>query len=127
MIRLLAIAVVVALVAGCGGGQDPGLRPDDQHALDKLREAGVDLCRARPVDHYFYFDERASARAAREDIRSRSFRAGVERATEAGWLVLAEKKMVLTESNLARVVAELESLARSHGGEYDGWEAPADP
>jgi hypothetical protein len=45
-------------------------------------------------------------------------------ATGPGWLVLANRTLVPTESALLKFRKELESLAKADRGEYDGWEAP---
>ena len=42
-------------------------------------------------------------------------------------LVLGEALLVLDESEVARMRADLEALAQELGGEYDGWEAAVRP
>ena len=43
---------------------------------------------------------------------------------DGSWLCLVQKLVVPTPVAIATERSALSALASSHGGEYDGWEAP---
>ena len=126
-----AIVVVLALVAvGCGGGGgDPEPSSEEKQAIERIRRAGGDPEKPRRVDFYLYFPSQETAIAAADDLRSDGYPTIVARAADgdSGWLVLATRTIVLTGGDLRREQQRLDALARRHGGEYDGWNAPAEP
>ncbi|MDQ3822206.1 MAG: ribonuclease E inhibitor RraB, partial [Actinomycetota bacterium] len=124
----VTLLLVLALVAaGCAGG-DTQLGEDDRRAVDRIWEAGGDPTKPRPVDFYLYFPSQEQAVEASGDLRSDAYRTRVERAADgdSGWLLLATKRIVLVD-DLPRAQQELDDVARRHGGEYDGWDAPTRP
>lgn len=115
-------AAVVAVFIACAAQGQTG--PDAQ-VIAQLKKAGSNLSKAHRIEFYLYLPTRESAdRAA---ARVRGLGCGVKRLDRAasgpGWLVLATKTMVPSESELVTLRKEFELLAKVEAGEYDGWEA----
>jgi hypothetical protein len=81
------------------------------------------------VLHFLYFDAAASARAASEAAERAGFETTVREPDEAvtQWSVRAEATRVVDETNVDSYRALFERIASDNGGEYDGWEAAAQP
>lgn len=91
---------------------------------DGTRHAGVapatvqSASDAESQRHFVYFADENSARLASEGARAKGFTVEVvQRADE--WLMSAET----TSLDIPDARVQLEDIARSHGGKYDGWEA----
>lgn len=93
----------------------------------RLRSLGEDLTRPRPIVHFLDFPSEEGAREAARAVESAGYEATVTAPAErAGpWSVRAEGNRVVDESTVTAFRAWFERLAAEHGGEYDGWEAPA--
>lgn len=74
--------------------------------------------------HFLYFDDPAAARNAERAVREKMgiARAEVLAADESGQTLLLVRHASTVDPEGLR--QDFESLARVHGGEYDGWEAP---
>lgn len=73
---------------------------------------------ARSTRHYLYFADEDAARLASELARARGFAVQlVPRGVE--WLMTAESSAL----GIPEARAQLEDIAATHRGEYDGWEA----
>jgi Regulator of ribonuclease activity B len=92
----------------------------------RLRSVGADLTRPRPISHFLYFGGEPEARRAAADIEDAGYDVTVE-PTEEQWSVRAEGSRVVDETTIVAFRAWFEDLAGRHGGEYDGWESPAEP
>jgi hypothetical protein len=57
---------------------------EDERAMEELREAGADLAKPRPLDHYAYFPSRGGAQAFADEVRARNFVVAVREAAEPG-------------------------------------------
>ena len=122
VLSVFAAAAFVGVFLSCAAQGQIG--PDAQ-AIAQLKRAGSNLTKAHPIEFYLYFPTRESAdRAA---ARIRAFGCGIKRLDRAasgpGWLVLATKTMVPTETELATLREAFGRLVKAEGGEYDGWEA----
>jgi hypothetical protein len=103
------------------------MRADDRAAFEQLRLV-TNVSAVHSFHHYLYFaDERSAknvARILREQGLEVQDRLGAD---DINWLVLAQIYAVPTEANISTTAALFERIAAEHGGEYDGWEADAQP
>ena len=101
----------------------------DRQVLAALVEAGADLSEPRDLVHYLYVPTEQAAQDAAAELRGLGYTAEAQAAAGAGpgdqnpWLVLANVDAVVDEERIGQERARFEELARTHGGEYDGWEA----
>jgi hypothetical protein len=76
--------------------------------------------------HFLYFRKRPNAEEASEWLRNRGFSVEVQKSADGKtWLALAAKIPPKTGEEMDDLRNEMETLAAQFGGEYDGWEAPA--
>jgi hypothetical protein len=122
ILALLAVVAVTVLVVRGARGQ----ASQDAQVIEQLKNAGSDLSKPHPIDFFLYLPTEESANRTAETLRGLGYEIKrVDRAaTGSGWLVLASRTFVPTESALLQSGQELESSAKSNGGTYDGWEAP---
>jgi hypothetical protein len=101
----------------------------DDLVLRQLVAIGADLTKPRHVLHFLYFDDEASATAAADDIHRAGYETTLAPPQEAitQWSVRAEAERVVDRSTVGGFRAWFERIATEHGGEYDGWEAAAEP
>jgi hypothetical protein len=101
----------------------------DRLMLRDLKGAGADLTRPRHVIHYLYFADEAVARRAASVIESGGYDVSLTPPTDEirEWSVRAESTRVVDETTVDAFRAWFEEVAADHGGEYDGWEAAAQP
>jgi hypothetical protein len=97
--------------------------------LQQLRGKGAKLALPRHVLHFLDFAAEDSARAAADAVEAVGFDVTVEapKSEEALWTVRAEAMRVVDETTVATYRKQFEGIAEAHGGEYDGWEAAAEP
>ena len=83
----------------------------------------------RHVLHYLYFADEASATAADRDVAAAGYETTLRAPDEniAQWSLRAEKHGVVDAASVETVRAWFETVAEEHRGEYDGWEAAAEP
>ena len=110
--------------------QKPPPAPElDRLILRQLQSLGADLTRPRHLLHFLYFADEASAKLASQAVESAghevTLTAPDEKVTQ--WSVRAEATRVVDHSNVGGFRAQFEQVAAEHGGEYDGWEAAAEP
>jgi regulator of ribonuclease activity B len=97
--------------------------------LQQLRGKGAKLALPRHVLHFVDCPDEESARAAADDVEAIGFDATVEAPTGGGsmWTVRGEAMRVVDETTVATHRRQFERIADAFGGEYDGWEAAAEP
>jgi regulator of RNase E activity RraB len=96
----------------------------DANTLKALLDAGSNLAKPHVIDHWFYFRDEPSARAAGQELTAAGFSVeDIAKESEgADWRVLARKTMVPLLADVEKTSAYLEVLAKRHHGDYDGWE-----
>jgi hypothetical protein len=105
----------------------PADHPGDLRVLQELQRRGATLSQPRHVLHYLYFPTPSEAESAAVRSRKAGYEASVKEAAKGpGWLCLAEGTRVVDRVSIAEARTFFESLAGSEG-EYDGWEASAQP
>ena len=101
----------------------------DRAVLRMLRDVDGEEQQETDVSFYLYFAtqkaaESAAARVATLPIDAPTLGVGVEPAARGTqWLCQVTTRIVPTERAIRRTCAELRALARTCGGEFDGWEA----
>jgi hypothetical protein len=100
----------------------------DAMVIDALRDAGADLSQPREVVHYLYITGEAAARRAVGVLdRDDRFVHLVIEPEGTPSLIKLTHTMVVTPQSIAGIRAEIEAVATAEGGDYDGWEAAAQP
>ena len=100
-------------------------KPDlDEAVIIQLQKAGSDLTKPHAIDFYLYFPSESAAEQAASQMRQTGFQVEVWRpAKSEGWLCLGAKKVVPELSTIQGITRNLNALAKSLNGNYDGWEA----
>lgn len=134
--RVIGLLLVVTLMTGCTGGPKEQLdfqvvlrtddeRERDRKALQSLSEAGSDLTRPHPIDHYFYFPNRQQAVEAARTLSREGFSVkGSAAPDNSSFTLVAQKTVIPTEATIFALSDMLRGIAKKYGGEYDGWDAP---
>lgn len=105
----------------------------DQAIIEQLRRLGANLNQPREVVHYLYLPSQEASRQAAEALRSKGYLTDERAAANAAenppnpFLVKATCRTTLNPQNAQESRQLFEQLASFHNGEYDGWEAAAQP
>ncbi|HKS83134.1 MAG TPA: ribonuclease E inhibitor RraB [Candidatus Acidoferrales bacterium] len=105
----------------------------DSIVIEQLRKLGAKLNQPREVIHFLYLPTLDSSRMAAEALRSKGYETEEKAAANAAsnppnpFLVIATRQIVVDSSAVAEFRQIFEQLASFHNGEYDGWEACAQP
>lgn len=101
----------------------------DQVILAQLLGRGADLTRPRHVLHFLYFETEHAAGEAAETVRAAGYDATVVPPDEGTgqWSLRAEGSRVVDFSTVPAFRAFFERVGEANEGEYDGWEAAAEP
>jgi hypothetical protein len=96
--------------------------------IDALRDAGADLSQPREVVHYLYITgEAASRRAVGVLDRDDRFVHRVIGPVGTPSVIKLTHTRVVTPQSIAGIRAASAAGAPPEGGDYDGWEAAAQP
>ena len=94
----------------------------DGKTLEHLVHAGSDLSKQHNVEFFLYFPDQPAATVAAEQLLRQGYQAEVKRAAKgADWLCFATRTFVLSYRQMKEIRVQMETLARSGGGQYDGW------
>jgi hypothetical protein len=100
----------------------------DERSLKVLAKQGADLTKPRLVVHRLTFPDRDAATAAADTLRADGWTVHVDAsAFGSTWVARAEAERMVSAASCARDRERFGSVARSGGGDYDGWEASATP
>src|SRR5579884_1108333 len=95
---------------------------DCKKQQEKLKQSP--LAKSPPnnlINHYLYFAKKSNATRAAQKLRSQEWITEVKLAGDGkSWLLLAKQPAPI-EDDIEKVRAELEEMAESFDGEYDGW------
>jgi regulator of RNase E activity RraB len=98
--------------------------PDGQ-VIQQLKNAGSNLSKEHPVEFFIYAPNKEAAESIVTRIEIDGFKSKVEKSeADELWLVFAVKIMIPNEQKLLKIRADLEKVASSVSGEYDGWGTP---
>ena len=104
-----------------------GLKYKDLLVLEQLVKAGADVTQPRHVLHYLYLPDQERAGLAAEEAAAAGFEVTVREPLPQypeQWTVVCERHDVVLQLETVRDTTDyFETLAGSHGGDYDGWEA----
>jgi hypothetical protein len=114
-------------------GKVASVAAGDAAILEQLTKFGANLGKPREVLHYLYVPtEEASAQAA-TILRQEGYEVTQRPAVDAAknppnpWLVLARKITIVNPESVSAARARFAELSRETRGQYDGWEAAAQP
>ena len=115
------IPLVIGILSSCGCSKKLDL---DEAVLVQLKKAGSDLSKPHKIDFYLYFPTKSVAEQAALSLRRTGFEVVVKKgADDKNWLCLATKPMILDLPAIRQTQHDLDRLAASLKGNYDGWEA----
>lgn len=107
-----------------------GVKYKDLQVLGNLRDSGADLTKARHVLYYLYFPSVDAADEAAGAGRSAGYACAVREVVErpGQWSVVCERSDAVLDPNAVNDADDLfQGLADRLIGEFDGWEAAAQP
>ena len=94
----------------------------DRTAMERLEQMGFELEGIRPVEFYFFFKQEYQAYSVAAELHNLQFKTVVSNTGgRREWTCLATKSIDLSGERLEELRVWMESLARRHEGEYDGW------
>lgn len=100
----------------------------DREAIAALLDSGADLAVAHAVEFYLYLNSNGDAVEVAQLLERDGFGTTVRAAALGpGWLCLARRTIIPSLENISAERARFEALAIRFSGEFDGWEASADP
>jgi Regulator of ribonuclease activity B len=105
----------------------------DRAVMGQLRYLGADLDQPREVIHYLYLPSADASRKAAQALRLEGYAVEERPAGDAAkhppnpFLVIATSETVLNPWAAQQFRQLFEQLASHFSGEYDGWEAAAQP
>lgn len=101
----------------------------DRIVLRQLQARGADLARPRHVLHFLYFAGERDARAAVVEIEAAGYAAALMPPASDGqpYAVRAEATRIADFTTVPAFRQQFEKIAADYAGEYDGWEASAEP
>ncbi len=104
-----------------------GLRFKDLAVMGSLIDAGADLTQPRHVMYFLYFANRGVATRAGAAATRQGYTAEVREPLgqyPGRWALVCERHDAVTSPAFVRSADDFfQSLADSHAGDYDGWEA----
>ena len=105
----------------------------DQLILNELRKRGADLEKPREIVHYLYVPTQEASHDAAMKLRKNGFEFTERASADAAknppnpWLVFARKVTLVDSQTVEEMRIQFEKLAKESRGDYDGWEAAAQP
>ena len=119
IVNIIVVMGILSSLFGCSKKSDP-----DEAVIIQLQKAGSDLSKPHTINFYIYLPTESAAEQAATRIRQTGFRAEVRRAAKGeDWLCLGTKKVIPELTTIQAITRDLNALAKSLGGDYDGWEA----
>jgi hypothetical protein len=106
----------------------------DRQVLNALSGNGSDLSKPHHIVYYFYFKSKTSAQAAGQALEQEG--CAIQRIAPSPlstwwqrifgggeWSCIVEKTMIPKEEVVFKITDQFNTIAATHDGEYDGWEA----
>lgn len=111
------------------GRDDGGIEALDRKVIEQLQKAGADLSQPRDTVHYLYFQTAQDANVAAEMLRAHGLTAEAKPAASGNdpWVVIANHDYVVNSDSIRAIRRVAEEAAQAGHGDYDGWEAAAEP
>jgi hypothetical protein len=111
-------------------GQKPSkAQSGDEMVISELVKAGADLRQPRDTVHYLYFQSEEGANVAAEKLRAHGLTANAKPAASGNdpWVVIAKHDYIVNLDSIRDIRRVAEEAAQAGSGDYDGWEAAAEP
>ena len=122
-IPTLALAAALAWTWGPVHAAEPS--EEDTAVIESLQSQGVDLTQPRLVEFLFSFQSVRPARQVGKTLAAEGFQNSIDPGGGGkDVLLLARKHVVLTPADITALRARFEALAKSAGGQYEGWGLP---
>ena len=105
-------------------GADGNDSPEEENAdvLRRMARDGDDLTQARHIDFHHQFAREEDAVAFQEAARNEGYRTDHDFWNEPNaWLTTVHVRMVPTLEDITAMELTLDGIARTFGGEPDGW------
>jgi hypothetical protein len=99
-------------------------REDDLERLEQLREIGSRLNLPHPVRTFLAMPSEARAREAGEQLEKDGFSCQLRALADGSWVVTSVMKIVPTPGAITHLREQMETVAQTLGGSFDGWNAP---
>jgi hypothetical protein len=99
-------------------------REDDLERLDQLREMGSRLTLPHPVRTFIQVSSEARARTACEQLEKEGFSCQLRALAEGSWMVTSVMRIVPTPGAITHLREQMETVAQTLEGSFDGWNAP---
>lgn len=117
------MSIFSRLFGGSAPAPEPADDPDDT-ILQSLRDAGIDLTAARPLDFFLYFHGEREASSALEEAKREGYSGDLHPPPDADgdWLAILHRPMIPSRNTIKAARARLEALAEEHEGEFEGWD-----
>lgn len=97
----------------------------DQTAITHFKALGGDSQQDHPVEFFLYFTTEWDAYVVAAQLMNLQFSTTVDYTKNSDqWLCLATKKMTPTTERLLELGNDMERIANSNNGDYDGWGTP---
>jgi regulator of RNase E activity RraB len=118
--RLLSFSLLAAIF---GWARSKKVADDpDEAVLVQLKKAGSNPSKPYEIEFFVYFPDESRARQAEVKLKELGFQVDVRSAAQGSdWLCFSTKTMVPELSELQKSRRNLTTIAKSLGGEYDGW------
>jgi hypothetical protein len=112
-------------VAAPSGSQEVTLEAEDAQVLKMLAAAGADLSKEHLIDFFLVASTKQQAKALTTALTQRGYRSvRTARDHKSGnWGVHVTRNLIPTLDAMVNTTRDLEDLAKSFGGTYDGWGA----
>jgi len=101
-----------------------GAREQDREIVEQLVRAGADLAQLRMVDFYCYAPSSEVAQLMQDEARANGFTLAAEEPVPDfpdHWPMTCTVPAAITPAFIRESTSYFETLARTHGAEYDGW------
>jgi hypothetical protein len=99
-------------------------REDDLERLDQLREMGSRLTLPHPVRTFIQVSSEGRARTACEQLEKEGFSCQLRALAEGSWMVTSVMRIVPTPGAITHLREQMETVAQTLEGSFDGWNAP---
>jgi regulator of RNase E activity RraB len=98
----------------------------DAATIQQIRMSGADMGKLYRVDFFLIFKDQASSERASEELKG-EYDVTVSQDVHGKWWCTASFEMLIYETAIADHGKRMLSIARKHGGHYDGWGASIEP
>lgn len=100
----------------------------DEKVIEALKEHGSNIDNPHSIDFWLDFDNEASARKAAEILLEKGFGSKILKSQDhMVYTCQANKELIPSLDTMRSITSEFDEIAKSLGGNYDGWGAEIVP